>query len=337
MAFEMLALRTGGRQNGAHGYTKLVAIGMSLPLVSAVIPCFNAEKTIARALASIRAQDYSSIEIIAIDDCSTDATAKILAAEEPRGVRLLRLQLNRGAAAARNAGIEAASGEYIAFLDADDEWMPNKISRQMAVISGCPSMTFVACGAGFIDIKQSGAKPLYENLAPADGSEAWRVLLAYNYVATPAVLARRSAIQRARGFDPRLIIGEDQDLWIRLALQGEIGYIPETLVIVHEQRTSLSRRNVLRLLDDSMPMILRHVREQRSRLSVAEVRNILGNRYTKIGRNAYLDFPIRGLMLVLKAILLGHRPLENAAYLLSASPIARWFKRGLLRRGAMVR
>jgi len=310
---------------------------MSVPNVSVVMPCFNAETTIARALASIRAQSYPSIEIIAVDDCSTDRTAEILSAEEATGVRLLRLPRNRGAAAARNAGIKAASGEYIAFLDADDEWLPNKISRQIAVISGRPQMSFVACGAGFVDVKQSATKPLYQNLAPTEGPEAWRALLAYNYVATPTVVARRSALERAKGFDPSLVIGEDQDLWIRLALQGEIGYIPETLVIVHEQRTSLSRRNALRLLDDSMPMILRHVREQRSRLSAWEVRSILGNRYTKIGRNAYLDFPFRGLMLVLKAILLGHRPLENAAYLLSASPIARWFKRGLLRRGAMVR
>jgi glycosyltransferase involved in cell wall biosynthesis len=305
---------------------------LSPPLVSVIIPCFNAEKTLARALASVRAQDYPSLEIIAVDDCSTDNTAKLLANEEAKGIRFLRLPRNRGAAAARNTGIEAARGEYAAFLDADDEWLPRKLSRQMALITEHPNMSFVACGASLVDVKRSDARPLYEDFVPAEGPEAWRVLLAYNYVATPTVVARRSALERVKGFDPSLVIGEDQDLWIRLALEGEVGYIPDTLVIVHEQSTGLSRRNALRLLDDSMPMILRHVREQRSRLSAAEVRNILGNRYTKIGRNAYHDFPFRGRVLILKAILLGHRPFENAAYLVSASPIARWFKREFLRR-----
>ena len=307
-------------------------MAQSPPLVSVIIPCFNTEKTVARALASARAQDYPAIEIIAIDDHSTDSTAELLAAEEAKGIRFLRLPRNRGAAAARNAGITAARGDYVAFLDADDEWLPQKLSRQMALITGRPNMSFVACGASLVDVKRSDARPLYEDLAPAEGPEAWRVLLAYNYVATPTVVARRTAVERAKGFDQSLVIGEDQDLWIRLALAGDVGYIPDTLVIVHEQPTGLSRRNALRLLDDSMPMILRHVREQRSRLSTTEVRNILGNRYTKIGRNAYLDFPFRGLVLILKAIILGHRPFENASYVVSASPIARWFKREFLKR-----
>lgn len=302
------------------------------PLVSVIIPCFNAEKTLARALASIRQQDYPRIEIIAIDDCSIDGTAGLLEKEEVKGVRFLRLPRNRGAAGARNAGIAAACGDYVAFLDADDEWLPEKVSRQMALITTRPNMSFVACGASLIGVRQSDAKPLYEGLEAVEGPEAWRALLAYNYVATPTVLARRQVLERVTGFDTALVIGEDQDLWIRLALAGEVGYIADTLVIVHEQLSGLSRRNALRLLDDSMPMILRHVREQRTRLSAREIRNILGSRYTKIGRNAYMDFPFRGLILILKAIFLGHRPLENATYLISASPAARWFKRRILGR-----
>lgn len=303
------------------------------PLVSVIIPCFNAENTIARAIASVRAQDYPSVEIITVDDCSADNTVKILAEQQGAGeFRYVKLDRNSGAAAARNEGLRLARGEYIAFLDADDEWLPSKLSKQMALITARPAMSFVACGAGFIEINSRELRPLYGPLAPADGPEAWRVLLAYNFVATPAVVARRSLIDRVGGFNTSLVIGEDQDLWIRLALEGEVGYVPETLLVVHEQRTGLSRRNTLRLLEDSLPMVLRHVEAQRHRLSSQEVAHILGHRYAKIGRNAYLDFPFRGATLIVKAILRGHEPLENTRYLFTASVPARWLKRRLLNR-----
>lgn len=302
----------------------------SLPLVSVIIPCFNVENTIVRAIASVRAQDYPALEIIAVDDCSTDGTRRILA-EQERLVSITRISLDRneGAAAARNEGLKRAKGEYIAFLDADDEWLPTKLSKQMALITARPHMSFVACDHALVDL---GGRiyPLYDSeLVPAEGSEAWRMLLAYSFVATPTVVARRSAIEEVGGFDTALAIGEDQDLWIRLALIGEVGYVREPLAVVHEQRTGLSRRNRLRLLEDSLPMLLQHVEAQRHRLTAREVAHILGCRYTRIGRNAYLDFPLRGAALITKAIFLGHEPLANARYLITASSPVRWLKRRL--------
>ncbi len=102
----------------------------SQPLVTAVIPCFNAAATLLRAIDSVRHQSYPNIEIIAVDDGSRDGTPALLHQQQALGVRVIS-QANAGAAAARNAAIAVARGEFLAFLDADDEWNPDKITRQV--------------------------------------------------------------------------------------------------------------------------------------------------------------------------------------------------------------
>src|SRR5688500_7031207 len=100
--------------------------------VSVVMPAYNAEATIASAMASVRAQTYAGWELIVVDDGSTDRTAEIAAgaAATDKRIRVIR-QRNQGVAAARNAAIEAATGRYLAFLDADDLWLPSKLERQL--------------------------------------------------------------------------------------------------------------------------------------------------------------------------------------------------------------
>lgn len=302
------------------------------PTVSVVIPCYNAARTILRAVDSVRAQDSAPTEIIVVDDASTDGSRDVLAAKAGKEVRVIYLDRNQGAAAARNAGIEASSGEFISFLDADDEWLPTKLSRQLAVIARRPTMTLVACKASFVRLDGTTQGDLYDGFEPASGPDAWRTLLAYNFIATPTVVARRDAINKVGAFDPTLIVGEDQDLWIRLALEGEVGFVPEPLVVVHSQPGSLSYKMSLNNLEYGLPMVLRHFMAQQHRLSAAEQRWILGHRFTKFGRQAYHEFPCRGSWLILKAIAMGHDPLGNSGYLLNASPAARWLKRRVLGR-----
>ena len=309
------------------------------PLVSVIVPCFNAAATLERALTSIAKQDFSPIEVIAVDDGSTDRTAQILATRTDLVTRTVRLPQNRGAAAARNAGLLVARGDYVAFLDADDEWLPRKLSRQIAVMSAHPGMTFVSCKARVLDAQERPVSPAFEDLLPDDPPTAWKVLLADTFVWTPTVLARRSMLERVEGFNETLVIAEDQDLWIRLALLGEVGFIDEILAIVHERPGSLSGANVRLLIDNTLAMALRHIEAQRHRLSKAEIRQILGRRYTRIGRNVYPYLRRRGAMLIVRAILQGYRPVENMLYLLRASPIMLFLGRrmgevGLGREGA---
>jgi glycosyltransferase involved in cell wall biosynthesis len=139
-------------EKGARGqYLMAYATGIEQNLVSVIVPAHNAEKFLAEALASILAQDYRPIEVIVVDDGSTDGTATI--AQAYTDVRYV-FQKKQGAAAARNAGLAICSGALIAFLDADDLWVPNKLSRQSAYLDEHPEAVCVS-GKTFLSRKRN--------------------------------------------------------------------------------------------------------------------------------------------------------------------------------------
>ena len=302
------------------------------PLVSVVVPARNAATTIARALDSVLGQDYRPIEVLVIDDASTDATARIVAAYASPEVRLLAVDRHRGAAGARNIGIAAARGDIIAFQDSDDEWRPGKLRRQVAQLQSDPALVFAACGTRFIHADGHDLGPLFDGQQPTQGDQAWRGLLARNTIATPCVVVRREHLLAEGGFDEGLTVAEDQDLWIRLAMRGRLGYIADPLVLVHQVVGSVSGvgtafgyRQQLAL---TMPMVQRHLASRRADLSRREVRRILGERWGRIGRSAYTyGRHADGLRLILRASLMGFEPGRNAWFLLSAAPFLRPVKR----------
>lgn len=304
----------------------------ALPLVSVVIPTFNAERFVERALTSVASQTLKSTETIVIDDASKDRTTAVVRTWQSRGVRLLAQAVNRGPAAARNIGIRAATGMYVAFLDADDEWMPEKLERQVAVLTKNPAASFCGCNAvwrfpdGSVESSVSAQHPVVE------GSEAWRVLLRYSFVQTPSVVARREILLRANGFDESLAVGEDQDLWLRLAMMGPVVWAHESLVTVHKLADGYMASNAAREYECLLPMIERHVAARRNDLSSAERRAILGTRFSQIGRNLYGAGMLGpGGKLIVQAITMGFRPGMHLAFLLHASPIGQWLKARLRR------
>jgi len=302
------------------------------PLVSVVVPAHNAATTLARALNSIRIQTYHPIEVIVVDDASGDATAEVAAGFSGWGVTLVRSSTCVGAAGARNLGIEASRGDFIAFLDADDEWLPGKLDRQMAELLADSAMTFVSCDSRLYDIDNHDIGPLYPGRPPVSGRDIWRVLLAYNFIATPSVVLRRSALDSVGLFDTSLLVGEDQDMWIRLAMAGTVGYVHETLVRVFDMPNSLSARNFNDQLSYTMPMIRRHIDAKRAEMSRRELRWILGVRLGRIGRAALGQKRLaKGTLLVAQALWLGDPPRENIHYLLTSILPIRAVKRFLLR------
>lgn len=205
------------------------------PLVSAVVPAFNAEATLEHTLRSIAAQDYERLEILIVDDGSTDATAEIaerFCAAEPRA-RLLRKE-NGGVASARNLGIGEARGDYVAPIDADDLWHPAKISKQVAAALGAPEPPgFVYCW--FRDIDEAGQ--VWRDGPPlaVEGPALQR--LAYsNFVGNgSAPLIPRPALLAVGGYDERLRgLGaegcEDLLVQFRLAQLHPVALVPEYLV-----------------------------------------------------------------------------------------------------------
>lgn len=280
--------------------------------VSAVIPAYNSDATLGRTLDSALAQTRPADEIIVIDDASTDGTAALARSYAGRGVRLLSLPERRGAAAARNAGTCAANGLWVAFLDADDEWLPAKLEKQIAAISSNPGATFVFCASEEFSPAGQSLGDTFRNWPVTTGSEAWKALLACNFVATPTVVARREHLLQWGGFDETLNVAEDQDMWIRLALAGPPAYVPDSLVRVHMRPGSLSSWRLADQYAYTLPMIEHHLAALGGRLTRSETRAIMGARLNKIGLTACAHGDLlRGLSMTLRSVLLGYRPLRS--------------------------
>ena len=182
------------------------------PLVSIVIPLFNGEDFIARALNSIKAQSYSNWEVFVVDDGSSDKGADLVAAQYPH-VCLIR-QVNAGQAAARNRGIKAAKGKYIAFLDQDDEWLPEKLALQVHALNQNPYTSFVTCNQTHHSEKD--VKTL-----PAHMRQALQLLNDIHRSMVPsALVVRKHALDMVGGFDVALRAGDDMDFLLKLRHAG---------------------------------------------------------------------------------------------------------------------
>lgn len=209
------------------------------PVVSVVIPAFNAAWCIERAIESVLAQTFRSFELIVVDDGSTDNTRGIL----DRYVSSLTVvsQPNGGMSSARNAGIRSARGRYLAFLDADDRWYPTKLERQVALLEQRPELAFCAARAVLED--PQGLKVGEWAGNPAIQATVSDVFAHHAAVAggASAVLAHRELVVDLAGFDETLAGAEDTDLWIRLAARGGFACLDEPLVVVIRRPGSVSR------------------------------------------------------------------------------------------------
>lgn len=298
------------------------------PLVSVVIPSFNAASTLARAICSVRDQTYRPIEIVVIDDGSSDDTPNLLERLAGADLNVLRNPRPSGASNARNQGIQHATGELVAFLDADDEWFPNKLALQVPALLANPRATFAACGGSVIDLEGRYAPDQYPGVRKVGGSDAWRAILRANFIATPSVLAWRRALIDAGLFDVALRVAEDQDMWIRLAVAGDLVYLDRPLIVIHEQPSSLTGGQPRIKLQQTytLPMLHRHLARLNDRLAPAERRRILAERYARIGRGAYVETPRPALRFLALGSFYGYQPLQNLIFSLTSSAFGRWLR-----------
>jgi glycosyltransferase involved in cell wall biosynthesis len=216
------------------------------PLISCIVPVFNGERFLAEALDSILGQTYRPLEVIVVDDGSTDATAELAAGYAPR-VTCLR-QDNRGAASAKNLGVSASRGELIAFLDADDLWLPGKLERQAAWLRERPG--FCLCLSRFqnfwmpelaAEAQQCGDGPLGQPLS------AWQI---------GTVLASRETCDRVGPF-PDVPVGNENMLWfLRAANAGAmIEVLPEVLMRRRFHHGNDTRRGKAHELELFLPIV----------------------------------------------------------------------------------
>lgn len=206
---------------------------MSDRRVTVVVTTRNRRGLLERALASVAAQVGVDVELVVVDEASTDDTASYLDSQEAPSVRVLRNDVPVGVARARNQGLEAASAPWVAFLDDDDLWAPERLSAQLDALEGAPAAGWAVSGAVVVDdaLRVVGAqRPPREGVIPAG-------VLAYNCIPGGAsgVLARTDLVLDAGGFDPVFRILADWDLWTRLALTSSLATVwrPHVAYVFH--------------------------------------------------------------------------------------------------------
>ncbi len=195
-------------------------------LVSVVIPTFNRASMVREAIRSVLDQKDAAFELIVVDDGSQDETPEVLASFGS-SIRVLR-QPNRGVSAARNLGVAAARGRWIAFLDSDDLWKPEKLRRQMEYLRNHPDCRI--CQTEEIWI-QNGRRRNPRRYHRKPSGYCFDKLLERCLISPSAVMIRKDLLESLGGFDESLPACEDYDLWLRIGCRHPVGLVPEPLVV----------------------------------------------------------------------------------------------------------
>ena len=210
------------------------------PKVSIILPTYNRAHIIEKAIQSVLNQTYQDFELIIVDDGSTDNTEEIIKKlqEKDKRIRYIKLETNKGAAAARNEGIKIAHGKYITFQDSDDEWLPEKLEKQMKIFETTPEDIIVYTGFWRIDGDEKTYIPDI-NISNREGY-IHKELLKGNFVGTPSILLKKETLEKVALFDECLQRCQDWDLVIRLSEYYNFKLIDEPLYTSHILKDSIS-------------------------------------------------------------------------------------------------
>lgn len=251
--------------------------------VAVVIPCYNAAPYLGRALASVFAQSYRDFSVYVVDDGSPDDIEAVIRPHAER-VFLLR-QLHMGQGAARNHAIRLSSSPYVAFLDADDEWLPDKLERQVEVLE-----RDLRIGLVYSDCTTSGSGPgagsFFARNGTPTGGRVFERLLSNCDIYTPTVMVRRECLQDVGLFNEELAVGEDYNLWLRIAIRWNVAVIPEALAIRHPSPRSLSLTTTPKRALSTVITAFEHVMEASPSLSPRDrssLRKAIAERHYEYG------------------------------------------------------
>jgi glycosyltransferase involved in cell wall biosynthesis len=269
-----------------------VRVSIQRPLVSIILPTFGRLKYLRATVASVYRQTLQDWELVIADDGSDEETRTYLRTlEADSRIRLVWLQHSGVPAIVRNAALREARGEYVAFLDSDDLWAPEKLARQVETLRSRPVCRWSYTAICHIDGSDRPlAEPLFGPWLPRDGAVFERLVTGPVLIRTPTVLAARELIAQTGGFDETIHSGEDYDLWLRLALASDVALLDEPLAQVRRHEANhtrdweiafAGRDHCLRKLQGSVDVNRRALlRAERTRnsLTLAAMHASLGNR-----------------------------------------------------------
>lgn len=289
------------------------------PLVSIVMPCFNAASHLGRSIGSVLAQDMPDWQLVIVDDGSTDDSWRLLeewAARDPR-IQVMR-QPNAGAAAARNRGLEAATGHFTAFLDADDNWEPDFLGLMSAALHSQPEAGIAYCGWQNIGLGGGRDAPFvppdYEDGNKTDallGGCRWPI---------HAAMTRSALIRDAGKFDPALSSCMDYDLWLRIGTAHRLARVPRVLAYYHHHGGEQITRNRARIALNHLKVQQKFLRlnpQVAAELGPRRVRELMAGELLKRGYACYWQRDLPAARSIFRAVMkLGYGSARDWKYML---------------------
>jgi glycosyltransferase involved in cell wall biosynthesis len=227
--------------------------------VDVIIPAFNAAKYLPAALESVGSQTFEDWQIVLVDDGSTDHTADVVAPFIDRFGSKLRYiqQENHGLPAARNAAIRASTSEFLALLDADDVWMPCRLSESIMALAKRPGAGIAYGLITYIDPDGRSLTTFEGNVGHAEGQIAPYIYMRGVELPCPTITIRRACVDEVGLFDETMRSTEDRDLWLRIALLYEVAFVPKVLAYYRTSPGSMSS-NSQRMLEAQLQFIRKH-------------------------------------------------------------------------------
>ena len=256
----------------------------NLPLVSVILPTYNCAAFLPHSIGSILAQTYNSYEIIVVDDGSTDNTKEVLYPFMQR-IKYILLEQNKGLPTARNIGIRLAQGKYIAFIDADDLWLLEKLQTDIEYFETHPEVRMVY--SKHLNIDQNGRMldETSQKRLPS-GNIFTQLFSKQNFIITSSVVVRKEIFETTGLFDEQLSNCQDWDMWLRIAFYFKVGGINTPLVKYRHNPHSLSknRNNVLKYQKMVIDKIYSNFKDKENGINEKLYKKRLASHYAKVGR-----------------------------------------------------
>ena len=256
----------------------------NLPLVSVILPTYNRAEFLPDSIGSILSQTYDSYEIIVVDDGSMDNTKEVLYPFYQR-IKYLRLENNRGASVARNIGIQSAQGKYIAFIDADDIWLPEKLQTDIEYFNKHPDVSMVYSKHVNIDKNGRVLDEASKRRLPS-GNVFAQLFSEQNFIITSSVVVRKEIFETTGLFDVQLFNCQDWDMWLQIAFYFKVVGINTPLVKYRHNLHSLSknRNNVLKYQKMVIDKIYNKFKAAENSITEKVYKKRLASHYAKVGR-----------------------------------------------------
>jgi len=253
------------------------------PLVSVILPTYNRSNILSRAIESVLIQTYENLELIIVDDASTDDTEEVVSSYEDDRINYIQKTDNQGGAAARNTGILKSDGEIVAFIDSDDEWAPSKLQKQVDVFIKDAKVGVVYTGTTLVN----NSKKTKGKVPTEKGYIYNKQLYMDNISPTSAVAVRRECFTLVGLFDPSLEARQDYDLWLRLSRNYKFDYVSESLVTIYREHEDRISSNISNRIQGQL-RILKKIQPELETFGFIEERKIRSNHYLSIGRHAWI-------------------------------------------------